>query len=106
MVKKLAGFIGVDTGSIWLGDLCYLRDYPQTYCHGQTITNEGQVTYDKEIKGSKVPDLWDVHCRRANRQGLMYGGIFTSTRYGDGEFPVFIHYDKDDRPIKLEIRLY
>jgi len=106
MVKRLAGYIGVDTGSIWLGDIGYLYHHPEIYCHGQKITDDGKVSFNMDEKGTRLPNLWDVHCMRANREGKMYDGIFTSTRYGDGEFPVFIHYDKDNRPMKLEIRLY
>ena len=105
MPKKLVGHVGVDSGCLMLVDPCYVKDYPEIYCHGQKVDKSGKLEWNKT---EGLPHLWNEFCKGLNREtpDLMCGGVVTHTRYGDGEFPVYAHFNKHGEIMKLEVRLY
>jgi len=83
MTRELVGHCGVDSGLIWIGDPCYLKD----------------------SEFSKSED-WQGFCNSLRDQTLPVennSGVLTTTRFGDGEFPVYVTKDKDGRVKKMEI---
>ena len=69
IMRKLIGNIGVDSGSCWVGDPCYVL--PDDARH-----NPGED--------------WDEFCRAMLRSSHKEfpAGVCVSTGYGDGEYPV------------------
>jgi hypothetical protein len=115
--REYVGVCGVDSGLIWIGDPCYIRQHPQLFCGGQTVLegeqpkgvrsfmSRGEITYnDPNAKGVKLPDRWNELCKKLDHiPQEMYSGIITDNHIGDGGFPVYVTKDKDGRVRKLEI---
>lgn len=83
MTKELVGYCGVDSGLIWIGDPCYLK--------------RSQFTKDED---------WPEFCESLRKIELPSEnnfGVLTDNRIGDGEYPVYVHKDKDGRVRKMEI---
>lgn len=106
MPKKLVGHIGVDSGTLMLVDPCYIAKYPMLYCQGQKIDKSGNIQWNQPK--DTLPDLWGDFCMCLddNLPRTMNAGVVTRTRYGDGEFPVYAHFNKHGEIMKLEVRLY
>lgn len=87
MKRVNVGSVGVDSGMIFVSDPCYIS----------------------KNKPLSDPKQWDEFCRHRELSPeafmSMYDGIACQTNGGDGEFPVFVTLDEDNRPTKLEIDL-
>lgn len=83
--KKLMGKIGVDSGVIWIGDPCYLKHHkPEKFYQS--------LEHDEFYKSFNHP---------LDHEGL---GILASSFEGDGFYPVYGLFKKDDpRPRKIII---
>ena len=82
MKRELVGYCGVDSGMIWIGDPCYIK-------HHEELNNS---------------EKWNLFCQNLEDiPGEKYQGVLTHTRYGDGEYPVYITKDKDGNVKKMEI---
>lgn len=85
-MKKFIGRVGVDSGNIIILDPCYIK-------HHEALTN---------------PEKWGdfVKARHAgeNPPALeIFDGIVSRTNYGDGSYPVYVTFDDEGKPTKLEI---
>jgi hypothetical protein len=84
-VKKgryFVGSVGVDAGIVWAGDPCYIKHHPELY--------------DESKWGDFCVNMKDL-------PGEKYSGVVTHTNFGDGEYPVFVSFDKSGDPTKLEV---
>ena len=94
MEKKKIGVIGVDAGLCWVGDPCYvlhksdeekyksIGENWSEFCNIMGSNNHKQFTYD------------------LGHDGL---GVCVTTGYGDGNYPVYGYFNKDNRISKIEI---
>ena len=84
-VKKgryFVGSVGVDAGVVWVGDPCYIKDNPEIYDESK----------------------WQDFCLKLrDLPGEICQGVCTHTNWGDGEYPVFVSFDKGGSPTKLEV---
>jgi hypothetical protein len=94
--RVLAGHVYVDAGLIWVGDPCYVMG---------------------DDASSRVTDWGDFCGKLFNDPGYNEGftkplgdgtGIAVRSGYGDGSYPVYVTYEKDDLfggwiPSKVEI---
>lgn len=142
-MKKLLGYVGVDSGQVIITDPCYLKGfvnddmkdirvyklistgkdfqfgkdfltYEEMIYKGKTMN---QLIADKEVidlsdKYHKVFDYsYNGACNRTiydkrggGEIGLGEQGVVSRTGWGDGNYPVYAHYDKETGRIsKLEI---
>ena len=84
-VKKgrfFVGSVGVDSGTVWLGDACYIKHHPELY--------------DESKWGDFCVNMKDL-------PGEKYSGVVTHTNWGDGEYPCYVSFDSDGSPTKLEV---
>lgn len=84
-MKKFIGFVSVDSGSVWVGDPCYV------------IPSEAADSVES----------WSDYCDALDKinhwtsgksfcQPLGQGiGLHVQTRYGDGSYPVFAEVNSD-----------
>jgi len=81
--RFFVGSVGVDSGMIFLSDPAYIKHYPSLY----------------------DPTKWSDFCMSLpNEEAFqMNDGVFTHTNFGDGEYPVYVTYDEDGRPKKIEV---
>jgi hypothetical protein len=119
-MKKLVGHIGVDSGSIMVIDPCYFNS-PERWNLEHLEKLEG-FAKEHEAKGEirmadntrrfakekremhNIVADWDSYCTESTHTAREYaGGVITPTRNGDGQFPVYAHYDKDNKIKKLEV---
>ncbi len=76
--RESVGFIGVDSGSVLLGDPCYWLSRPD---YLRLIDGEhGVITFDNGVGK----------------------GVWSDTGYGDGEYEVFVTKNRHGRTVKLE----
>lgn len=93
MARELVGYVWVDSGSIWVGDPCYVigtdADHDKLswseFC-GKWFDHMNPVPNAKEVLGTGI-------------------GFAIETQYGDGSYPVFITIGENGRPKKVEIEL-
>lgn len=88
--KRLLGHIDVDSGTIWIGDPCYLR--------GETnpdkISDAIQKAWGEQKSYASLPSI-------LGHEGV---GIVSSTYEGDGTYPVYGFFKKDENnPCKILI---
>lgn len=90
LTPKVIGYISVDAGVVWIGDPCYILHTDKA---PQSIGKTWFEFCDK-ICGS------DQEVTSFNHDSGMDGlGICTSTKHGDGEYPVIGFFDdKSERP--------
>ena len=93
MKKKLLGHISVDAGIVWIGDPCYVF-------HQDKLPEAIGKTW---IEFCNI--LGDNHHKAYNHDRGHEGlGICTSTAHGDGFFPVYGYFRKDNhRPSAIVI---
>ena len=85
-MKKNIGFVGVDSGTILIGDPCYwLKD----------------KEYEKEVCKSNFDNFRQVHFEL----GHAGKGVIVSTGYGDGTYPV-IATIKEGRVKEITIKFF
>ena len=95
MTKKgryFVGGLGVDSGTIFVGDPCYITGNKSLCSDDQSkIYQEPRPCMLKsDFKKNRFGEFTDV-------------GIITDTNYGDGHYPCYITYDADGSPTKLEV---
>jgi hypothetical protein len=81
MSRELIGHVDVDSGSVWIGDPCYIVKGEEW--HGVSrayldALNEGRVYV-------KLP-------HKLGHEGM---GIMAGTLYGDGTYPVYAEFDRN-----------
>lgn len=86
---SLVGHFSVDSGQAMIGDPCYLNEWKTNEGEEWNLENkEGEYSY----QGASATSLK----RDAGILGSDTAIVF-STGYGDGTYPVYIHYDEDGR---------
>ena len=84
-VKKgryCVGEVSVDAGLVWVGDPCYIKHHPELY--------------DESKWGDFCANIEDLPSEK-------FSGVATFTNFGDGSYPVYVSFDKDGSPTKLEV---
>lgn len=103
--RKLVGHCGVDSGLIFIGDPCYFK-HCEAFCDPDKWTENKQifpVDKDGNNRQSNLPMQFYSDEKVAGGHTFPMG-ILTNTNYGDGEYPVYVTFDKDGSPTKLEIK--
>ena len=90
-MKKLIGHCGVDSGGLIIVDPCYLSEWI-----------DGDYGEDNSYtKACKARD------NKNNKEVLIAGiagkGVSFTSGYGDGNYPVYAHFNSDKRITKVEI---
>tara|TARA_Y100000031_G_scaffold104658_1_gene115114 strand:- start:61 stop:369 length:309 start_codon:yes stop_codon:yes gene_type:complete len=81
--KKIIGYIGVDSGTIWVGDPCYI-------IHKDKLPKSlGTDWFDLCGKTDELPKSFNYEL---GHEGL---GVMSWTKYGDGQYPVYMIGDND-----------
>jgi hypothetical protein len=86
--KKLIGHVGVDSGTIWIGDPCYILQGERPKNLGKDWSELVDKTLDKDGK-CKLPISFNYDM---GHEGL---GVMSSTLYGDGVYPVYMVGDNE-----------
>ena len=102
--KRLVGTCGVDSGMIFIGDPCYFK-HCEAFCNGDKWTENKQLFPDDKDtdRQSHLPMQFYSDEKVAGGHTFPMG-ILTNTNYGDGEYPVYVTFDNDGTPTKLEIK--
>lgn len=79
---KLLGTINVDSGSVWIGDPSYIL-------HEEKLPSSLGESWD-EFVGICLEESIKSFKHDAGHEGL---GVCTSTKYGDGNYPVIGFFD-------------
>jgi len=118
MIKKLIGHCGVDSGMIMIIDPCYLHDVHRYVKALPAMIKNNEKDPDKEFydnavrfykskqQAINITEDWKQLCKdqEKNSEPQEYAsGIISHTRGGDGSFPVYAYFDKENRVKKLEI---
>src|SRR3990167_7752029 len=84
---KIIGQIGIDAGLVWIGDPCYIL-------HEKLPSTVGKSWGEFcDILGSDFTKSFNFD---RGHEGL---GVCTSTKHGDGSYPVIGFFEKDsERP--------
>ena len=88
--KKLIGHISVDSGTVWVGDPCYIihtEKLPKTL--GKDWLDLCRITDDRSDNTRHLPMSFN-HDNGHN--GL---GVMSYTKIGDGYYPVYMIGDND-----------
>jgi len=86
LTPKIIGRIGVDAGMVWIGDPCYIL-------HQEKLPSTLGEDWDDFC------DLTEDHESFPYEMGHEGLGVCTSTRYGDGFYPVIGFFETgSDRP--------
>jgi len=86
-MKKQIGFVGVDSGSVWVGDPCYVIGEDSSF------SPKSWADYCKILEDE---NYWSSENSFIEPLGSEIG-IHIQTRYGDGSYPVFGEFDRDGR---------
>ena len=93
----LIGFFGVDSGQAMVGDPCYLDQWGgDDRSGGWAIENhKGEFNYQGACEAS---------CNE-QQAGVLGNGdsVVFATGYGDGQYPVFVEYNGDNRVSRVTI---
>ena len=81
--RELVGYCGVDSGLIWIGDPCYIKDT-------EFAKESDWSGFCESLRDDNIP------CENNS-------GVLTDNHIGDGEFPVYVTRNKDGRVKKMEI---
>jgi len=93
-MKKIIGYVGVDSGQLIIADPCYLREWKDgrsddTSCqYGKAC----EVTCTGEYAGEVLI------------AGIQGTGVAFATG-GDGAFPIYAQFNEEGRITKIEIEL-
>jgi len=84
--KKLIGHCGVDAGMLIILDPCYVK-------REKLLTD---------------PEKWQEFCDTYYKENPgnskeMCNGVIFNTRNGDGNFPVYAHYNKEGELLRVEV---
>ena len=86
-----AGSVGVDSGSVMIVDPCYLV---------------GENNLQGQDKWNQLCELRDKNNYNPLAFRITNGysdAVISSTNFGDGDYPVFVTFDKNGIPTKMEI---
>lgn len=86
-MKKLIGRIGVDSGNIFIVDPCYIKHHPELF-DDEKWNDFVKARYPA---GKNIPSM------------PLFSGVVSNTNYGDGDYPVYVTFDEEGKPTKLEI---
>ena len=86
--KKIIGHIGVGSGTVWVGDPCYI-------IHTEIPKTLGEDWMELCGKSKKLPKSFNYEL---GHEGL---GVMSYTKYGDGLYPVYMIGDNDGIYIDL-----
>ncbi len=120
MNKKLIGYCGVDSGMIMIIDPCYLHDVHRYVKLLPDMIKSNEKKKDKtdrwylnakrfyksKQQAINITENWKNVCKdqAKNSEPQEYAsGVLSHTRGGDGSFPVYAYFDKENRVAKLEI---
>lgn len=83
--RELIGVVGVDSGSLLIGDPCYW--------------------IDQEVRALYMTDDFfaNQHIQANYEAGHSGKGIFSATGWGDGMYEVYATFNSDGRIAKLEV---
>lgn len=114
-----AGYFGVDSGSVWIGDRCYMiglndEEYSKTsdeyfektgYNARQIALGANQSTelmnqYYIESKHKNPPLRQKVEVPKCLMYHQFPNGLLISTLHGDGTYPVYVEMDKDGQKVR------
>lgn len=90
MIKKLLGHIGIDSGTVFIGDPCYLRNE----VNPDDISDAIQKAWDKNISYASMKHY-------LGHEGL---GIVCTSGDGDGTYPVYGLF-KTDNPVEAPYQI-
>ena len=82
---QFLGTIGVDAGLVWIGDPCYILHEKLPKTLGNTWSEFCDFFNEKEHLSFNYD---------RGHEGL---GVCTSTKHGDGSYPVIGVFDEDDK---------
>lgn len=86
---KQIGKIGVDSGLVWIGDPCYLLDGDKPESVGKDWGEFCDIFKENEEKETRsISFNYDM-----GHEGL---GVCSSTKWGDGTYPVYGIFEKGD----------
>jgi|688.fasta_scaffold22546_12 hypothetical protein len=86
---KQIGVIGVDSGLVWIGDPCYLLDDERPKSVGKDWSEFCDIiNTNKDEETSSIPFNYDM-----GHKGL---GVCSSTKWGDGTYPVYGIFEKGE----------
>lgn len=77
------GEVGVDAGLLTIGDPCYFDKFD----------------YDRDV----LPTVLGGYDRNENHWELPQGMIVFSTTWGDGVYPVYAKFDRNNRPTEVKV---
>ena len=91
LVMEYIGKVGVDSGTMMLGDPCYISDDKRLH------SDEGWQKFCKEVLFTKQYD--------SMRHAQIGRGtaVVTDTGYGDGEYSVYITRNNEGRVMSLTV---
>tara|TARA_R110002051_G_scaffold94181_1_gene163914 strand:+ start:3490 stop:3810 length:321 start_codon:yes stop_codon:yes gene_type:complete len=87
VTTKLIGKVGVDSGTIWIGDPCYILSDERPKALGKDWSELGHKTF-KDGK-CQLPMSFNYDM---GHEGL---GVMSSTKHGDGVYPVYMVGDNE-----------
>ena len=88
------GIIGVDSGTVWVGDGCY--------CITPDATEHPAKTWPEFC--NKLDQVNEEGYQQFNfSRGHSGLGVVVSSGYGDGNYPVFIKKNEDGRVVGLMV---
>ena len=97
---ELAGYQGVDSGTVIISDPCYvLADEERTYENGMHYDK----TYQEFLDAAILPDSGGV--QQIVQPWGDDSATIISTTYGDGAYPIYIQRDQWGRPTAILIDL-
>ena len=85
--RKLIGHIGVDSGTVWVGDPCYILHDKNPKSIGKNWSELCDKTFKNNECQLPISFNYDM-----GHKGL---GIMSQTKYGDGTYPVYMIGDND-----------
>jgi len=103
--RYFVGGLGVDSGTIFVGDPCYITSN-RALCHERT--NDCKENCELCANQQKIYRESRPHQVKSDFRKNRFGdytdvGIMTDTNYGDGNYPCYITFDAKGSPTKLEV---
>ena len=87
VTTKLIGKVGVDSGTIWIGDPCYILSDERPKALGKDWSELGHKTFKDGKCQLPISFNFDM-----GHEGL---GVMSSTKHGDGVYPVYMVGDNE-----------
>lgn len=107
LTPELVGKVWVDSGQLMIGDPCYLKDWQDTDAdmdrldavHGPDApaVPSGAFTYQGACEATCSP-------AQVGMLGQGLAAVFSSG-YGDGEYPVYAHKNKEGRVMRVTVEM-